>query len=391
MKIVLVSTDRETTPPTYGGAIGTWVFEFAKELAKRGHDVVIIGRPNNKVVYQSFGIEFIPLPGIPEFAKSINLLLRGNLSTVPNTLKLVTVRELLRDADVVQAHYFTTSIALPTVCREALLVQVWHNIPKANIINKVLAQKFDLICGVSRLIAKEIVHRLNVNANKVHVLYDFVDTDKFKPDDKLRETYREKLGLQDCNCTMLYVGRIIPQKGLHHLILAFWILVQKGYRRLKLIIVGPEGHFDRRESDYPTLVRQMIRRLSLEKNVVWLGNVPSEHLLGIYNLADIVVIPTMMEEGGVLLVTLEAMACGKPVVAYKSGAIPEAVEHMKTGIIVPKGSVKHLSEAIEVLMNDQPLRLRLGKIARELCVDRFSIESTVNVALRIYTRGIEEY
>ena len=392
MNIVLVSTDREPTPPTYGGAIGTWVFEFAKELAKRGHDVVIIGRPNDKVDYQSFGIEFIPLPSIPEFAKPVNLLLRGNLSIVPNALKLVTVGRLLRDADIVQAHYFTTSIALPIVCRKALLVQVWHNIPKANAINKVLAQKFDIVCGVSKLIAREIIHRLSVSVSKVRVLYDFVDIDKFRPDTKLRDRSREALGLQDYDFVILYVGRVIPQKGLHHLILALWTLLRKGYRRLKLIIVGPEGHFNYRESNYPTFIRQMIRRLGLEKNVVWLGNVPSEDLPGIYNAADIVVIPTMIEEGGVLLVTLEAMACGKPVIAYKSGAISEAVEHMKTGILVPKGNIKHLSEAVETLMNDRFLRLRLGKSAREVCVNKFGVESVTNVALRIYTyaQKIEE-
>jgi len=168
--------------------------------------------------------------------------------------------------------------------------------------------------------------------------------------------------------------------------------MQKGYRHLKLMIVGPEGHFDRRESDYPMLVREIVHKLNLEKKVVWLGNVPSEYLPGIYNAADIVVIPTMMEEGGVLFVTLEAMACGKPVIAYKSGAISEAVEHMKTGILVPKGNIKHLSEAVETLMNDRFLRLRLGKSAREVCVNKFGVESVTNVALRIYTyaQKIEE-
>ena len=383
MKIVLVSTDREPTPPTHGGAIGTWVFEFARELAKRGHDVTIIGKSNTEIDYEQLGIRFVSLPNIPSWIRPLSTTLHGNLSVIPNFSKLLTLRELFRNADVVQAHYFTTSLTIPILCKEALLVQVWHNIPKVNIVNRVLAKKFDIVCGVSKLIARKIVELLGVTTDKVYVLYDFVDTDKFRPDSKLREAYRGKLGLEDCDYAIFYVGRIIPQKGLHYLVLALRTLVRR-YRSLKLVIVGPEGHFDRAELAYPNFVRQIIRRFELEKHVIWLGNVHSSELPGIYNAADIVVIPTVMEEGGVLLVTLEAMASAKPVIAYNSGAIPEAVEHMRTGILVPKADVFSLTKAIELLINDKSLRLKLATNARRVCETRFSVRAVVDAALRSY-------
>ena len=385
MRIVLVSTDRELTPPRRGGAIGTWVFEFAKELARRGHDVIIIGKSNPEVDYRQLGVVFISLPDIPAWIRSFNIALHGNLSIIFYLSKLLTLRELFRDVDIVQTHYFTTSLAIPMLCKDALLVQVWHNIPKASIVNKVLAKRFDLVCGVSKLITRKIVELLGVAIEKTYVLYDFVNTDRFRPDNKLREAYREKLGLEDCECAILYVGRIIPRKGLHYLILALRALARH-YRFLKLIIIGPEGHFDKAEPAYPHLIRQMIRKFELEKYVIWLGNVHSSELPGIYNAADLVVIPTVMEEGGVLLITLEAMASAKPVVAFSSGALPEAIEHMKTGILVPKGDVNALSKSIELLVTDKQLRLRLGENARRVCETKFSVRAVVDTALRMYKK-----
>ena len=93
-----------------------------------------------------------------------------------------------------------------------------------------------------------------------------------------------------------------------------------------------------------------------------------------------------MEEGGVLLVTLEAMACGKPVIAYKSGAIPEAVKHMRTGIIVPKGDVQSLSRAIELLINDSHIRSRIARNAYEACKNKFSVKTIVSTALKLYSK-----
>jgi len=388
MRVVLVSTDRESTPPVHGGAIGTWVFEFARELTRRDHDVTIIGKPNYEVNYEQLNIEFISLPNVPEWIRFANLALHGNLNAVFNSLRLLTIRRLLHNADVVQAHYFTTSIVLPILCKKALLVQVWHNFPKVNVVNRVLTREFDLVCGVSRSIAKRIAESLGVNVRKVHVLYDFVDTDKFRPDRRLREIYREKLGLWDCDCAILYVGRIIPQKGLHHLILALRALTRR-YKHLRLVVVGPEGHFDNVETGYPTFIRQMICKYGLEKHVVWLGNIHSEELPGVYNAADMVVIPTVMEEGGVLLVTLEAMSSGKPVIAYNSGALREAIVYGETGILVPKGDVHALSEAIELLQSDERLRRRLAINARRKCETTFSVSVTVNTALKLYERYLE--
>lgn len=364
MKLILVSTDREATPPERGGAIGRWVFDFGLELARRGHEVIIIGRPNNNVDYRRHSIEFVSLSEMPNRVYvTLDKVFHGNLRIIPNSVRLASLSSLLNNADIIQAHYFTTSAILPLLARRPILVQVWHNIPKANLANKVLVQKFNLVAGVSKLIAKKLMEYLRVKPQHVAVLYDFVDTNKFRPDPNLREIYRDRFRLSDSDEAILYVGRIIPEKGLHYLILALAYLAKK-FNNLKLLVVGPSGHFDIPNTHYVYYVRELAYRLGLQNRIIWLGNVASKDLPGIYNAADIVVIPTVMEEGGVLLVTLESMASGKPVVAYNSGAISEAIEHMKTGILVPPRDVRELANAIKMLLEDNRLRKLIALNAR---------------------------
>ena len=295
------------------------------------------------------------------------------------------IKNLLESSEIVQAHYFTTWALLPWLCKTPLLIQVWHNVPKPNIINKILARNFDLIIGVSKFIARKITSNLNVEANKVTVIYDFVNTDTFKYDKELREFYRKKLNLNNDDIALLYVGRIIPEKGLHYMLVTLHMLKKK-YKKLKLLIVGPEGQFDKIETVYPTFIRQLIVKLKLEKDIIWLRNVSFKELLGIYNATDIVGIPTTMEEGGVLLVTLEAMASQKPIVAFNSGAISEALDHMRTGLLVPKGDIRAFSKAIELLISDERLRLRLAINARRFCEEKFSVKTAVDGLLKLYKR-----
>lgn len=388
--IVLISTDKEPTPPTYGGAIGLWVFEFAKELARRDCEVHIIGVPNTSINYDSMGITFHKLLKGPklELLEPVFKSKQSIFASFLNVMKIINALLKQGPIDVIQAHYFNTWIA-PLILKARLKIQVWHNVPKANFINKFIAKKYNLICGVSKYIVNKIIKHLRITPEKTALLYDFVDTRSIKPDDKLRKVYREKLGLEDVEVVVLYVGRIIPQKGLHCLLVAFAKALNE-YKDMKLLIVGPRGHFHVQDTIYFNYLKRLINLLHIREKVHYLGRVSRKHLLGIYNASDIVAIPTLMEEGGLLLANLEAMACGKPVVAYNSGALKEAVIHRRTGVLVEKGNINLFSHFLLQLAEDANYRKKLGYSARKLCEERFDVRKTVDKALELYLQGYGE-
>jgi glycosyltransferase involved in cell wall biosynthesis len=88
---------------------------------------------------------------------------------------------------------------------------------------------------------------------------------------------------------------------------------------------------------------------------------------------------------------LEAQAMKKPVVAYDSGGIGEALLPGETGFLVPKGSIGDLAKKIALLITDEELRLRMGKLGRELIFRKFSSSSLVDRHERLYLSALSTH
>jgi len=118
-----------------------------------------------------------------------------------------------------------------------------------------------------------------------------------------------------------------------------------------------------------------------------LGNVSYEKMPYIYSISDVVVLPSLRE--GTPLVLLEAMACGKPVVATRVGGIPEIVEHGEGGLLVRPKDVEGLSKAILTLLEDPGLREEMGKKARRRAVKEFDWDIKADEVIRVYKEVLQ--
>jgi glycosyltransferase involved in cell wall biosynthesis len=116
------------------------------------------------------------------------------------------------------------------------------------------------------------------------------------------------------------------------------------------------------------------------------GFVAPAQLGAYYDRAAVVVCPSRREGYGV--VAREAMAHGRPVVATAVGGLSEAVEHERTGLLVPPGDAQALRAAIERLLADAPLRARLGAAARERAGERFSWAAATEATLAAYEAAL---
>ncbi len=169
------------------------------------------------------------------------------------------------------------------------------------------------------------------------------------------------------------VAALVPHKGQRHLVEAAALVVRQ-VPDARFVIAG-EGELR------PALERQ-IREHHLEKHVILAGFRPD--VLSVHKAFDVFVMSSVTEGLGTSL--LDAMACGKPVVATLAGGIPEVVVDGETGFLVAPRDHAAMAEAIVRLLRDAALRLRLGEAGRARVGTRFSVERMVRDTLRVYRR-----
>lgn len=165
---------------------------------------------------------------------------------------------------------------------------------------------------------------------------------------------------------MLSVGQLRERKGLIYLVRACGVLKDRGLEFCcRIIGEGPE-----REQ-----LEKEIRQLGLTDQVILTGALPQEEVIRQYQSANMFVLPTVEaasgDRDGIPNVILEAMAMELPVISTWNSAIPEVVEDKQNGLLVAPKDVTNLANAIQKLIQDQPLANQLGLAGRKTVKERF--------------------
>jgi len=169
------------------------------------------------------------------------------------------------------------------------------------------------------------------------------------------------------NPTILCIGRLIKDKGFDIAIGAFQSIL-KSLPEANLIIAG-----DGPERKY---LEEKTSCLGLSRAVCITGWIPPEEVPELMNKATLVVVPSRWEEP-FCLVALQAAQMGRPVVASKTGGIPETVLDKKTGLLFEKENIKDLEEKILFLIQNPHAALRMGKTAKKRADTEFSMGRVV--------------
>ena len=141
---------------------------------------------------------------------------------------------------------------------------------------------------------------------------------------------RKRLGFTGQDFVVLFCGRLEPDKGIHKLMEALALLPVP---HIKLLIVGSPFFGRTQQSSFLRKLEQQARGLG--DRVQFTGYIPNEDLPDYYRLADLVCVPTLVEEAAGL-VALEAMACGCPILATRSGGMPEYLDGSQA-VLVERG------------------------------------------------------
>ncbi|MEJ2717551.1 MAG: glycosyltransferase [Deltaproteobacteria bacterium] len=214
------------------------------------------------------------------------------------------------------------------------------------VLTKMVSERASVIAPVSGELL-EILVEFGVSREKCKLPRFGVDRKMFHPrgqPDEPRDGVR-----------LLFVGSLIPRKGLQDLLKA---LSHESFDRVVLVVVG-EGFY------HPELT-EMCERLGLLDRVQWKGVLPPEEVARLMRSSDLLCLPSYME--GRPNVVNEAMASGIPVVATRVGGIPDMMSEGETGLLFDPGDVEELRTCLDTLVSEPDVRKRMGEAGHEFLI-----------------------
>ncbi len=221
-----------------------------------------------------------------------------------------------------------------------------------------------LICNANAL-RTHVIKRHRVDPKRVAVAPNGVDVNFFTPDSSCRDTFP----------TVVFVGRMVKEKDPFTLIEAFSLL-RKLVPHARLILIG-QGYLN-------TKLRQKVAASGLSKHIEFISG--ANDVRPFLRRAWLFTLSSVSE--GFPQVIIEAMSCGLPVVATSVGGIPEIIEHGVSGLLVEPRSPESLAQSMAKLLLADDTRNSMGKKAREIAMERFSLEHVVKFTEEIILAAV---
>ena len=213
-----------------------------------------------------------------------------------------------------------------------------------------------------------------VPADRVHVIYNGIDANQYRPDPG--RDVLDRFGIDPAQPSVVFVGRVTRQKGLSVLLRAAeWI-----DPAAQLVLCAGQADTAELQAEVTGLVEHL---RATRSGVIWLpGMLAKSEVIQILSHATVFACPSEYEPLGI--VNLEAMACGSAVVASAVGGIPEVVVDGQTGLLVPPGDEQALAAAINAVVGDPAMAAAFGARGRDRAVAEFSWDKIAAQTAELY-------
>jgi glycosyltransferase involved in cell wall biosynthesis len=294
------------------------------------------------------------------------------LKSFLSVILLLRRRVVRLDPDLIHANSVRAGLVMTVATiglRQPVLWHVHDLLPPSHPFNPFIrmvafASRPTRIIAVAQASADRFLHSFLSLENRVTVIRNGIDVEKFRPCATRRRAVRNQLNVRKRKVIGV-IGRLTPGKGQLELIHAF-AEVLRTFPNALLVIVGAPAF--NQEQEYADLLERTTRDLGMDDRVRFLGE--REDVASLMQAFDLFVLNS--ESEACSLVLLEAMAAGLPVLATSVGGTPEIITHAHNGWLVPRGNNESLVRALTTLLNIDQRRAQLGRNARETAVARFS-------------------
>lgn len=266
-------------------------------------------------------------------------------------------------------------------------IHTFHSpIDAPNPVLRFLALKVDTVIFVSQSL-ESLYRSYGVRPSNVRIIPGAVDLKVYRPPSLgERENARAAVNLRfpmhnAAGPLLLFVGRIVPEKGVDVLLDAGARLLGM-FTNIRILVVGP---YDSSTGGtlFAQRCREAVSALGLKGHVALVGALHQEELVESYWAADLFVCPSTWDEPAPLVVS-EALACGLPIVATDRGGLPERVDEGLTGRLVHAGDPARLATAISEILQNPDLRASYARRARERAVRNLGTDTLLSLHVDLY-------
>lgn len=350
--------------PPYQGGMGNSCFSQAKELALKGHEVVVFTPLYRDEPQTNYPFKVIKLKPIIKY---------GNAAFLPQ------IYQYLKDFDVIHLHYpffgvaeFIKFFKKPVVLQYHMdvvgkgLFKSFFNFHTRFILPKIIRRGDLILCSSYDYIKhSNIVNLYKENPKKFVEIPFGVDLNIFTPQNK-DFFLLEKYNLSADEKIILFVGGLDKAhyfKGVENLIKSFSKISSK-LLKTSLIIIG--------EGDLKPYYIKLAKDLGIANKIIFAGKVSNQDLPKYYNLSDIFILPSIDKSEAFGIVLLEAMACAKPSITSDLPGVRMVVDDKKTGLLVKLNNTDDLIEKLLYLLENNEECQKFGLAARKKVEEKYS-------------------
>lgn len=387
MNILFLSRDY---PPEQIGGVGIYVYEASRLLAKMGHKVfVITGAIGHTIEYLDQGVcVYRVRPRRFAFLNPIRHKIQGFFDrleysyAVSQKIKEVVSRHKIDVIESCEARaegfwYYFLHNHPPLVIKlhtpEGLVYKLNRD-PENK--ERYLIEKLEewwlrrahKLVGLSNAVIKLTQGYYGIEQKQIPIVANPISADFLRvPVCSVNKGY------------ILYVGRLEYRKGTHVLIRAIPGILKK-FPRTKFVFIGSD-------CGMKNYLLDKVNEFGVNENVEFIGQLPREELIPYYHESSFCIVPSLWENHPYVI--LEAMACGKPVIASNVGGIPEIIKDKINGRLIPPGSVSGLTDAAIELLGDAKMRENLGGNAKKYVEEQYAPQKVMQKIEKIYSELIK--
>lgn len=239
---------------------------------------------------------------------------------------------------------------------------------------------FNQIVASNGYLMGQFTNELHAPKNKVRVIYNGVDLDRFFPaDENIKAKQRKALSLPEDGPIVLFIGGIVTRKGVDILLKA-WEQVSPGNPDATLVLVGPEFRDNPLHADFYPIWDKMLADSPVRETIIY--REPSMEIEQYYRAADLFVLPTELE--GMPNVIPEAMACGLPVCVTPYQGLDDELGRPGKELIYSQRTHEGLVAALEKLLEDALFRATMGDNARRWVQDSMDLRDILDIYSNLY-------
>jgi glycosyltransferase involved in cell wall biosynthesis len=385
-KLKILFITQEFSSEACGGA-GVYAFELSNALAKSGCVDVHVIAPGvtsaDSIIQEGLYLHtrktiFRPLLQIPSFYFQVwrsakKLIKENNITTIHcNNNAGILVLNLLPSITmihhpVIKEQRFTT------------FNQKLTNLPDI-VMDYIVMHKSSHLTVPSHLVRDLLVQMDKKLQSKITISQNGIDIEKFKPQNE--GMLRTQLCIESNDIIIFFPGGArAKRKGALNLIHALQKINSK--KSFKCVISGVS-----REAGWAHELQEEMAKSNLGERFIWTGEIPYQDLVHYYSIADFVVYPSLFEGFGLPL--LEAMACGRPIIATRTGEAEYIISSNINGILINIEDEVGLANAIDKLLNNKTTREVMGRAAFQSVKESFSWESVAKIVYNLHYELLEK-